>query len=254
MSDCGSLHWLPSAAGGSLSGNEYRRISLGIIYCFFPVLFCSTLSLWAIQSRVPGYLDSVDMGSLLWHAPQVRPVIGWPLPQVLYHHCLRRCCQQDRLYFKGFVAGWCPEVLFSLLSIACRVPFYTKKLKDCRWKVLCFGVQVSLSVACRIPSHAKRILGFLYFILFYECVCTCIYVTVSTCMKVWGQVLSLSSSLLPCGSQNQTQGTGLDRKLLYLLIHLAGPRFSLLSFLNLAFLMSSICFWFKCLCLTHHLR
>lgn len=64
-------------------------------------------------------------------------------------------------------------------------------------------------------SKESRVSCFTYFILFYEYACIC--VTVSTSMKVRGQVLWLSSFLLLCCSQIQTQGTRLYGKLLYLL-------------------------------------
>jgi hypothetical protein len=45
------------------------------------------------------------MGSFSQHWCQIRPVIGWPLPQILHHHCPSTSCKQDRLYVKRFVFG-----------------------------------------------------------------------------------------------------------------------------------------------------
>lgn len=45
------------------------------------------------------------LGSLLWHGPQIRPLIGWILLRVLLHHST--FIGQDR--WKVSWLGWCPS-------------------------------------------------------------------------------------------------------------------------------------------------
>ena len=45
------------------------------------------------------------MGSLLWCGPQVKPVIGWPFPQVLSLHCPSMSGRLDRLLVEDVIAG-----------------------------------------------------------------------------------------------------------------------------------------------------
>lgn len=76
---------------GQALNYEYSRKSLGIssltfFFLFWPVLFGSTLDLWAIQLSVPGHPGCVGYGF---------PLMGWasvytshilPLPPTLSHH------------------------------------------------------------------------------------------------------------------------------------------------------------------------
>lgn len=44
-----------------------------------------------------------DTGYCSWHRPKIRPVISWPLTQVMQLYCPRRNCGQNRLQVKDFM-------------------------------------------------------------------------------------------------------------------------------------------------------
>jgi hypothetical protein len=94
----------------SMSIAEYHRnhfiisLTLGRV-----VVFGFTLSFWVDLLLVPGYLDSARHGLPLTAGPHVRPVIGCPLPLVLYHLYLNISCRQHRLCRQSMVLwfAWC---------------------------------------------------------------------------------------------------------------------------------------------------
>lgn len=92
---------------------EYSRILLEItsLTFFSPVMFGSTLSLWAIQLPVPGHPGTVvlGMGSILRLGSQLRPVIGLATPTTLSHHCPSTSYRQDRCGSKVLWLDWCPR-------------------------------------------------------------------------------------------------------------------------------------------------
>lgn len=101
---CICSYLLPEEA--SLMMIRQGRISLGILHDIFrPVLLGSTLGLCAIKSRVHCLPSSVGHGLSLVEWPQIKPNIGWPLPQVLHHHCFRTFYRLDKLQIKGSVIG-----------------------------------------------------------------------------------------------------------------------------------------------------
>lgn len=64
------------------------------LFCFvsLPAMFGSTQG-----HPVSGFWPSWKCQSwlLCWHGLQVRPVIGWPLPQALSHHCHSTSCRPE---------------------------------------------------------------------------------------------------------------------------------------------------------------
>lgn len=102
MFGCGSLNTLPSAAGGTLSNDDWARhlcIWQNIIRDHFIDFFFGqsclglcTINFWSLAIQV---VSSVC--SLSWYGSQVRVVIGWLFPLVLSHHCHSTFGRQDRL-------------------------------------------------------------------------------------------------------------------------------------------------------------
>ena len=64
---------------------------------FFPVVFASIPSLWAIQPLGPGPPGNVMVGLPLMARSQDGAVIGSPLPQFLHHLFLSPSGRQDNL-------------------------------------------------------------------------------------------------------------------------------------------------------------
>lgn len=100
-SDCGSVHPLPSAAGGSLSGDNctrhqsFSRISIAVVHQeLFVCQLCLGLSQVSVLSssqfqpprQCGAWAPSQGTGSLLRHRPEVKAKIAWPpLPQHILH-------------------------------------------------------------------------------------------------------------------------------------------------------------------------
>ena len=84
---CGPLHLLPSAAGGSFSGDglgtdlgvQENIIMNHFIGLFTPAVSGSTLDLWAGQSSVPSHLGSVSSHFFFWFILHPLPFLSFSL-------------------------------------------------------------------------------------------------------------------------------------------------------------------------------
>lgn len=63
----------------------------------FPVVFCSTLHLWAVQPPVPDLQAVPGISFILWCESRAGRVTTWPLPQTLHHLYLSMPCRQYKL-------------------------------------------------------------------------------------------------------------------------------------------------------------
>lgn len=87
-------------------GTEYSRTSLEIISLIFFQLSLLVLPLVSGSSILQFLVIQVvlAMGSFSQHWCQIRPVIGWPLPQLLCYHCPSTSFLEDRWQVESFVA------------------------------------------------------------------------------------------------------------------------------------------------------
>lgn len=102
MFNCGSLHFTVSCWMKPSDGDWVWQLSTSIGKYYrshFTDFFSSCIwfhfglsNLWFLAIKA---MSSVDF--LLWHGPQIEPVIGWPPLQVLCHRYPSTSCTQDKL-------------------------------------------------------------------------------------------------------------------------------------------------------------